>query len=303
MRWWARRKSGFYRYQPNGSRSAAERVLSQLQEAVLKGSEELADSAAKWWLYDKQLYHLKRIARTERSTALHRAVIAGSEDDETIIGYQWRLSGSHPAADICDYYANIEMGLGKGVWSKDTVPRHKAHPHCMCLLIPRVTEIRQKGSNNYAEFISTADPERRDQLLPKWAKAALSAGTPLQNLIRPDGLGLIGKASASDRGLIDSRGAYDIAKAGGANHGWYLQQLGLDDEKLEKGIRSYQKQIAKHRKWPDNPREKISGFDGLHPNRQRNLIEHKWPGDIQRHQDQMAILNGILKARKNDNTG
>jgi hypothetical protein len=175
---------------PNGTRSAAERVLDQIKQAVMAGKEELADRAVKWWLYDKQLYHLKRIARTEMATALHRAVIAGAEQDETIIGYQWRLSASHPATDICDYYASIDMGLGKGVWSKEAVPRHKAHPHCMCLLIPRVTPIRQPGSENYAAFIKKLPKQKRDELLPAWAQDALKNGAEIDQLIRPDGLGL-----------------------------------------------------------------------------------------------------------------
>jgi len=174
-----------------GSRTAAEQVLKQIKAAVAKGSEELIDKAVKWWLYDKQLYNLKRIARTEMATAAHRAVIASVEGDESVIGFQWRLSASHPVVDICDYYANIEMGLGKGVWTKEAVPHHKAHPHCMCLLIPRVTPIKRAGSKNYAEFIQNVNPERRAQLLPNWVRDAMKKGTPIADLIRPDGLGLI----------------------------------------------------------------------------------------------------------------
>lgn len=171
-----------------GSRTAAEQVLKQIKSAVDKGSEELVDKAVKWWLYDKQLYNLKRIARTEMATAAHRAVIASTEGDESIIGYQWRLSASHPVTDICDYYASIEMGLGKGVWTKDAVPHHKAHPHCMCLLIPRVTPIKQAGSKNYAEFINNAAPERQDQLLPNWVKNLNKLGMPLDKLVNGNGL-------------------------------------------------------------------------------------------------------------------
>jgi len=174
-----------------GSRHAAERVLDQIKKAVDKGSEELVDKAVKWWLYDKQLYNLKRIARTEMATAAHRAVIASVEGDASIIGFQWRLSGSHPTSDICDYYANIEMGLGKGVWTKAAVPHHKAHPHCMCLLIPRGTPIKSSGSKNYGEFIQNVNPERRAQLMPAWAREAVKNGTPISDLIRQDGLGLI----------------------------------------------------------------------------------------------------------------
>lgn len=176
-----------------GTRRAAERVFDQIKTAVAKGREELADKAVKWWLYDKQLYSLKRIARTEMADAMHRAVIAGTEDDETIIGYQWRLSASHPVVDICDYYASVEMGLGKGVFTKEAVPQHKAHPHCMCLLIPRATPIRERGNKDYEVFIKNLSAEQQQTILPKWASHQMADGKPLAELIRPDGFGLISK--------------------------------------------------------------------------------------------------------------
>jgi len=95
------------------------------------------------------------------------------------------------------------MGLGRGVWTKDSVPRHKAHPHCMCLLIPRVTRIKHVGSQDYAEFVKGVTPERREQLLPKWAQAALKKGAPLDQMIRADGFGLISKKDAVALQLID----------------------------------------------------------------------------------------------------
>jgi len=185
-----------------GSRNAAERLLDQIKKAVKNGNEALLDNAVKWFVYDKQLYHLKRIVRTEMATAAHMAVIESVAHDDSIIGFQWRLSASHPATDICDYYANIEMGLGKGVFSRETVPHAKAHPQCMCLLIPRVTPIKQAGSKNYAEFIQNTSPERRDVLLPKWAKEAVDNGVPLAKLVRSDGLGLVSKKTSE--GLINT---------------------------------------------------------------------------------------------------
>ncbi|PPD36027.1 MAG: hypothetical protein CTY18_06005 [Methylomonas sp.] len=174
-----------------GSRRAAERVFSQIKLAVEQGREELADSAVKYWLYDKQLYSLKRIARTEMSVAMHQAVIAGTENDDTIIGYQWRLSSTHVVTDICDYYASIDMGLGKGVFTKDTVPRFKAHPQCTCLLIPRVTPIRTSGNRNYAQFLGGLTGRKRRELIPQWAAQAIDRGAPVDKLVRSDGLGLI----------------------------------------------------------------------------------------------------------------
>lgn len=175
----------------SGTRHAAETAFKRILQAVEAGQTEILSDAVYWWQYDKQLYLLKRIARTEMATAQHRAVIVSTEEDPDVIGYHWRLSSSHPEPDICDYYAGIEMGLGRGVWPKDQVPRHKAHPHCMCLLVPRVTPVKDKGALTYAEFITGMATERRAKLLPKWAQEAIRNGTPLAQLIRPDGLGLV----------------------------------------------------------------------------------------------------------------
>ena len=281
----------------NGSRSASERVLSQMQKAVLKGSEELVDKAAKWWLYDKQLYHLKRIARTEMATAMHRAVIASVEGDDSIIGFQWRLSGSHPATDICDYYANIEMGLGKGVWTKEAVPHHKAHPHCMCLLIPRVTRIKQAGSKNYGEFIKNANPERRDQLLPAWARQAMDKGVSLNNLVRPDGLGLLSKQAALKAGLLPTLSpVYQAAKEGGIHHGLLKNYSELPAPMIERAIRSMEKQIDLHKGWVKNPYSKLNPNEDLR--RVSALVNEKWPSDIRRIQAEAEVLRGLLQDKK-----
>ena len=179
-----------------GTKHAAERVLDQITKAVAKGNADLVQSAVRWWIYDHQLYNLKRIVRTEMANAGHTAIIASTQDSPDIIGYQWRLSASHPYADICDYYASIEMGLGKGVWPKGQEPKHKAHPHCMCLIVPRVTPVKTQGSVNYAQFVNNATPERRAELLPKWVREAMASGTKLEDLLRPDGLGLVTQADA-----------------------------------------------------------------------------------------------------------
>ncbi len=181
------------------------------------------------------------------ATAAHRAVIASAEGDDSIIGFQWRLSGSHPATDICDYYANIEMGLGKGVWTKEAVPHHKAHPHCMCLLIPRVTPIKRAGSKNYAEFIRNATPARRDQLLPKWAKDAVDTGVKLDKLIKPGGLGLLSKQDAIAAGLLPTvNDAYKVAKEGGKHAGLLKNYREIPTAMVERAIRSMEKQINLH---------------------------------------------------------
>lgn len=179
-----------------GTRAAAERAFAQITKAASAGNADLVANAMHWWVYDRQLYNLKRVVRTEMATAGHNAIIDSTIHDSSIIGYQWRLSASHPEPDICDYYANIDMGLGRGVWTPEAVPRQKAHPHCMCLIVPRVTPVRVKGSTDYTAFIKGVSAERRAQLLPKWAQKAIADGTPLESLIRPDGFGLTAQPTA-----------------------------------------------------------------------------------------------------------
>ena len=279
-----------------GSRHAAERLLDQVKSAVKNGNEALLDNAVKWWTYDKQLYHLKRVVRTEMATAAHRAVIASSLDDPDVIGFQWRLSGSHPSSDICDYYANIEMGLGKGVFTKASVPPHKAHPHCMCLIIPRTTPIKQKGSKDYATFIQNTSPARRDQLLPKWAKAAMDEGVPLTQLVRKDGLGLVSKADSQRIIAAMKNTDYEAAKSGNRHKGLYQQWKGKRIPEIEKSIRSLHEQVSVHQDKIANPLSYVN--PDLPKSALDALVVSYWPKEIANFEQQINVLTGILKEKK-----
>ncbi|OMH39881.1 hypothetical protein BLW93_08245 [Desulfurobacterium indicum] len=46
------------------------------------------------------------------------------------------LPAHHKIKDICDKYANIDFGLGKGIFPKGKEPACPAHPNCMCKLNP-----------------------------------------------------------------------------------------------------------------------------------------------------------------------
>lgn len=120
-----------------GTYTASKTAFNKILKAVEKGNQELINKAVKWWTYDKQLYRLKVISQTEQARAYHLTQIEITKDNPYIVGYQWRLSRSHPRPDICDVYANVDYGLGKGVFPKDKVPRQKAHPLCLCYLLPK----------------------------------------------------------------------------------------------------------------------------------------------------------------------
>lgn len=59
--------------------------------------------------------------------------------EEAIRFVQVRMSRTHPDADICDYHAGVDLyGLGKGIYPKEKAPLPPYHPHCRCVLAPRI---------------------------------------------------------------------------------------------------------------------------------------------------------------------
>lgn len=87
---------------------------------------------------EKSRYFANRIAQTELARA-HSAKRAAELMADTSIGVvQWRLSGAHPRADICDIFASVDrFGLGPGVYPKAKAPQPLAHPFCRCRLRSR----------------------------------------------------------------------------------------------------------------------------------------------------------------------
>jgi len=167
-----------------GSYYETKRLLNEIRKAVEQGMDELIGKAVNRWLYDRQLYYLKRVARTEAANAFHLAQIKATEEDPDVIGYQWKLSKTHPKADICDFYASVEFGLGKGVWPKDRVPRTKPHPHCLCYLIPRVTPVKTRGAVSFREFWEELPESKKKEVLPRWASKLAHAGVDPNEFLR-----------------------------------------------------------------------------------------------------------------------
>ena len=94
-----------------------------------------------------------KIARTEVARARYDAFIARYGEDEDVVAYQWKLGSRHPAEDICDMYAEVDLyGLGKGVFPKDAAPVNPAHPHCLCHYAPVYeSELEGKKRSNNVE--------------------------------------------------------------------------------------------------------------------------------------------------------
>jgi len=93
----------------------------------------------------------------------------------------------------------------------------------------------------------------------------------------------------------DVSNAYEVAKAGGKHAGYLKQYASLPDHLVEKAVRGFEKQIAMHKSWIENP------FLKLPPNYPQNdteiLVKKKWPSDITRLEEQRDVVLGILRER------
>jgi hypothetical protein len=85
-----------------------------------------------------------------------------------------------------------------------------------------------------------------------------------------------------------------IAQEGGRHAGFLKNYAGKSPAELQKGIASLEKQIAEHQVKIADPEKFIPNFKQLDPRQQKALLESKWPGDIQRQQEQADILRGLL---------
>ena len=69
------------------------------------------------------------------------------------------------------------------------------------------------------------------------------------------------------------------------------------NREIEKGIRSFEKQISKHKDKITNPSKAIPHWNKLDVRQQKALINKKWPSEIKGFEEQRDILQSILDER------
>lgn len=104
----------------------------------------------------------------------------------------------------------------------------------------------------------------------------------------------MGRNSDFGRCCLAAKGTLQVAQEGGRHAGFLKNYVGKSPAELQKGITSLQKQIAEHQGKIANPEKFIPNFKQLDLRQQKALLESKWPGDIQRQQEQADILRGLL---------
>ncbi len=120
-------------------RAAYAQLLDALDGIEKDGGQALLEKRMEVAFFERMRHFARRVAQTE----LHRAYAhrqAGELLDDTDVDFvQWRMSPAHAVSDICDYFAGVNRhGLGPGVYPKRLAPVAPAHPHCFCVLSPRL---------------------------------------------------------------------------------------------------------------------------------------------------------------------
>ena len=105
-----------------------------------------------------------------------------------------------------------------------------------------------------------------------------------------------GPAAGATLRVVAISKAYQIAKDGGRNSGFLRNYEVLPDHLIGKAIKSLERQVLDHRAWIEDPRRKV-GPD-LTEDEIGNLVRKKWPKDILRIEEQIAILGGLLQERR-----
>lgn len=118
---------------------------------------------------EKSRYFANRIAQTELARAFSHRAAAELMADATIDVVQWRMSGAHPRADVCDLFANVDrFGLGPGCYPKRLAPKPLAHPFCRCRLRSR-PDLRAASAverpSAEREYLAAMGEERAARLL------------------------------------------------------------------------------------------------------------------------------------------
>lgn len=131
------RKGTWIKNYPQLSTQGLKAAYSGIIGAILKGNEEMVDTAIDVAAQEKARYFAERIARTEKARAYMDGAMYPYAHDPDCVAFKWKLSSCHPCDDICDLYARADLwGMGEGIFPKEKLPKLPVHPNCMCRVVP-----------------------------------------------------------------------------------------------------------------------------------------------------------------------
>jgi len=105
-------------------------------EAAKKGDMAQVQKELDYAVQRKMRYNAERVLRTEQERAIGAAEAEEIAQDEDVKFVRFTLSPWHSVRDICDAYAEADMGYGKGVYPLDKAPSLPVHPNGKSTLEP-----------------------------------------------------------------------------------------------------------------------------------------------------------------------
>ena len=154
--------------------------LDAIRKKEAGAGMEALEKALKVAFYERNRYYANRIARTELHRNYTDQVARELMADDQIEYVQWRLSSTHPKADVCDRNARLDAwGLGPGVYPKAEAPKPPAHPFCRCLLAPRIDIFDAKPRFNpdaERKFLANLPAKEARDIAGSWEKLARAKG-------------------------------------------------------------------------------------------------------------------------------
>lgn len=262
----------------------AEKISAQLGLTMI-GSQSMGDTVSNIQRLFKTQGRSRAltIVRTELGRAYAVATQARMTEAQKVLPglkKQWRRSGkihsraNHDAIDGQIREVDEPFQLANGVELMQ--PRDPRAPaaetiNCGCEELPWMEhwEVSNPDRKPYSEIERQLNP-RQAALSPAVQPRSPMEGAAYQTALRPDGL----------------------------NAGMLSRYRQLRPAKIEKAIRSIEKQVTLHQTGINDPTRKVPGFYQLSADKQRHLVERTWPNDIKRQRDQIEVLRGLLEEKK-----
>jgi hypothetical protein len=116
------------------------------------------------------------------------------------------------------------------------------------------------------------------------------------------GLSYTGSLLKVESAALTEASAYEKALAGGSHSGFLKNYLGKSVKQIQSGINSMKANIIEHQNLISDPAKYLEQYGKgnwnlLDPRQQQHLLNVKWPGDIQRANEQINVLEGILNSK------
>ena len=154
--------------------------LEAIRKAEAGAGMDALEKALKVAFYERNRYFANRIARTELHRNYTDKVAKELMEEEQIEYVQFRMSSTHPKADQCDAMAKVDRyGLGPGVFPKADAPKPPLHPHCRCVVSPKIDIFNAKPRfNPKAEqaFLAKLPPKEARDIAGSWDKLKRAKG-------------------------------------------------------------------------------------------------------------------------------